>query len=468
MRRSKSVPRVVTNAQRRDNTLKFITIAMLGIAVISCKAQTEFYVSPSGSPSGNGSATAPWDLATALSHPASVKPGARIWLREGIYNGMFTSNLRGTAAAPIVVRQYPNERAIIDGGSNDGTILQVGGAYTWYWGFEIRSSQPNRALNPDGTLKRGVGVSTVQEPGAAVGTKFINLVVHDTALAFGVWKEAVGAEVYGNIIFNNGWEMTGGGHGHAIYAQNQTGTMRLVDNVMFNQFSHGLHIYGSENAYLNNFYIEGNISFNNGALSPTTGYARNILIGGGRVAANVTLTNNYTYYNSNTCCGVNDIGYEAGVVNFRATGNHFISGADSALKIVKFPAASTVVGNTFYGNIFGFGPPNFPSNTYHLSRPSTTSIFVRRNQYEPGRGHVVVYNWPLSNNVTVNISSLGFAVGESYTIRSVQDYFGATIHGTYTGAPITIPMTNWAVGAPVGMSPPPSSLPEFGVFLISK
>jgi len=448
--------------------ISFRFCVLLGFAIVTCKAQTQFYVSPTGSAGGNGSITAPWDLATALSHPAVVKPGARVWLRGGTYNGTFISELRGTSAAPIVVRNYLNERAIIDGGNRDGTILLIGGAYTWYWGFEIMSSQPERSLASDGTLKRGAGISTVQQAGAGVGTKFINLVIHDTALAFGVWKEAVGAEMCGNIIFNNGWEMAGGGHGHGIYAQNQSGTMRLVDNIMFNQFSHGIHIYGSETAYLNNFYIEGNIAFNNGALSPTTGYARNLLIGGGRLASNVTLLNNYTYYNSDTCCGVNDLGYEAGAANTQVTGNYFISGADSALKVVKLQTSVSMSGNTFFGNIFGFAPPNFPSNTYHFSRPTTNSMFVRRNRFETGRGHVVVYNWENRPDVTVNISSLGLTVGQTYIIRNVQNYFGSTITGTYTGAPITIPMTNWTIGVPVGMPAPRSTFPEFGVFVISR
>src|SRR5213078_3276221 len=61
----------------------------------------------------------PWNLATALSGGnGKVQPGDTVWLRGGTYAGQFRSTLTGTAAAPIVVRQYPGERAIIDGGGS--------------------------------------------------------------------------------------------------------------------------------------------------------------------------------------------------------------------------------------------------------------------------------------------------------------------------------------------------------------
>src|SRR5438046_9458440 len=74
-----------------------------------------FYVSPTGSPSGDGSFTNPWDLATALDGPPTATPGSTIWLRggtyaDGPYYGGYLSNLTGTAAAPIVVRQVPGQR----------------------------------------------------------------------------------------------------------------------------------------------------------------------------------------------------------------------------------------------------------------------------------------------------------------------------------------------------------------------
>src|SRR5438046_8909156 len=126
----------------------------------------DFFVSPSGSPSGDGSFANPWDLATALDGPAAVTPGSTIWLRggtyaEGPYYGGYSSNLTGTAAAPIVVRQFPGERATVT------KFLVVRGGYTWYWGFEIVHTTPP------------VGDELFGFDELGPGAKFINLVVHE-------------------------------------------------------------------------------------------------------------------------------------------------------------------------------------------------------------------------------------------------------------------------------------------------
>src|SRR5262249_10500020 len=43
----------------------------------------QYFASPGGSPSGDGSVSNPWDLQTALNQPSSVHPGDTIWLRGG-------------------------------------------------------------------------------------------------------------------------------------------------------------------------------------------------------------------------------------------------------------------------------------------------------------------------------------------------------------------------------------------------
>src|SRR5262249_27350646 len=149
-----------------------------------------YYAAPDGSSNGDGSLAQPWDLATALSD-SSIGPGDTIWLRGGTYRGTFTSRLNGSASAPIKVRQYPGERAIIDGGtSHFVNILTVGGSYTWFWGFEIMSSDPNRVSTQTGSnpsdIGRGGGVAIAQDSSTGAGLKFINLIVHDTAQGFGL------------------------------------------------------------------------------------------------------------------------------------------------------------------------------------------------------------------------------------------------------------------------------------------
>ena len=70
-----------------------------------------------GRPEGDGSKQSPWNLATALGggpRGTDVKPGDMICLRGGVYKGVFTSRLQGTADAPIQIRSCANEWAILD------------------------------------------------------------------------------------------------------------------------------------------------------------------------------------------------------------------------------------------------------------------------------------------------------------------------------------------------------------------
>src|SRR6476469_6924447 len=89
---------------------------VLGLTVPALGA--DFYVAPNASGSGNGSFSNPWQLQTALNQPSAVHPGDTIWLRGGTYSGTFVSLLNGTAASPIIVRQYAGELATLDGGSS--------------------------------------------------------------------------------------------------------------------------------------------------------------------------------------------------------------------------------------------------------------------------------------------------------------------------------------------------------------
>ena len=131
----------------------------LGVCLLlaaSFAPATDFYVSPTAAANGTGSLNNPWKLQTALDHPSAVQPGDTIWLRGGIYNAPpYTSHLVGTSAEPIIVRQYPGERARIDGNYNGNEVtLTILGKYTWFWGFEIFNSDPTR-WSPNGELSPG-------------------------------------------------------------------------------------------------------------------------------------------------------------------------------------------------------------------------------------------------------------------------------------------------------------------------
>ena len=482
--------------------------SVLGMSVVlylagAVSMAAEWHVAPTGTARGNGSKASPWDLGTALNHPAPVKPGDTIWLHGGTYRGAFVSRLIGMQDKPIVVRQAPGERATIDSESAGRSSLLVRGHYTCFWGFEVMSSNPKRHSAQSGShpkeMRRGHDIDTGNHENEGIGVRFINLIVHDLAQGFGFWRYAENAEIYGCLIFHNGWRAPDRGHGHGIYVQNKDGIKRLVDNIIFAQYGQGIDAY-TEKGYLDNLHIEGNICFNNGLAEAGRGGNRNILVGGKRPAERLTLISNYSYYPAAARGVACDLGFgRKGLINDAVVkDNYFVGGKGDALRMriytgnfegKTYPeneADATVAGNTFCGSIQAQGgwipekkikkdltaqfPEMFPDNeSLRKKRPTGVKAFVRPNQYEPGRAHICVFNWDNLDAVEVDVSKV-LANGDAYEVKDAQDYFGPAIAaGTYDGKPVKLPMDLTAVTPVVGVAAgeqPAHTPKEFNAFVL--
>lgn len=462
---------------------------------------SDWYAAPNGSSSGDGSMARPWDLATALNGPAAVKPGDTIWLRGGTYgNGktIFNSRLRGTEAAPVKVRQYPGERAVVNGS------IATYSPYTWYWGFEIMNSNPDRGPN------RGAP-ECIDTYSGSTGVKIINMVLHDCSQGIGFWIYAPDSEAHGNLIYYNGWQGTGGdrGHGHGIYIQNRDGAKLVGDNIIFDQMALGIQAYGSSNTWVNNLTLDGNVIFNNGSISSGSILVDNVLVAVGSTPKNIRLTDNYTYHTPGLNDGYSRLGWTWSGTNddLVATGNYWIGG-ESTIELWNWNRV-TFTGNTVYGKdmlemilnltgsqgtgaykwdanrYFGSGKFRFKganqswagwksaagvdaNSSYTAGAPTGVWSFVRPNRYEPGRGHVVIYNWDLRSRVDVDISAV-VKPGARYEIRDAQNFFGAPVaSGTYAGGAVSIPMSGLVKAPAVGSVPtaPRHTGPAFGAFVI--
>ena len=450
------------NSIHRSVRSGYFVLALVAAALASPASSTfvraagnNFYVAPNGLPSNDGSQARPLDLATALSASSPARPGDTIWLRGGVYSGNFTSVLNGAAGAPIIVRQYPGERATLDGApAPNSPVLVVKGSYAWYWGFEVMNSHPNRA---SGTSSRFTGVNHL-----GPYTKLINLVVHDALDGIGTWAGATDAELYGNVIYNNGAESGGVGAGHSIYVQNSTGTKRLVDNVMSNSYNFGIHAY-TEGGVIDNIWMEGNISFNHGVLARSSSYKANYFVGGGKVAQNPELLDNYGYYPWGSQGRNGDLGWGTACNSLNMQNNYLAGGTSLKVNCTN----STVTGNFLYGSSSGVSSA-YPSNLISQSRPTGVETFVRPNKYEPGRANIAVYNWDKLLTVSVDLSTTGLKSGDRFEIRDAQNFYGpAVVTGTYNGAAVTLPMTGLTPARPIGGSTtaPPTG-PEFNAFVV--
>jgi hypothetical protein len=466
-----------------------ISILIILCSSVLASQGAEFFITHDGSSAGDGSPSRAWNLRHALSHPPTVLPGDTLWLRGGVYRGEFISQLAGNPRQPITLRQYPGELAIIDGS------LTIEGPWTIEWGFEVCNTDPARPLRQ---WSRPAGVTV---NGAA--TKLINLVIHDAGQGIGSWSSATNAEIYGCLIYNNGNTE----FDHGIYAQNQIGTKRIIDNIIVNNYGYGLHAFGSANASVANFEIEGNTVFNNGSLSPAND-AHNILIGGIAMAERIRLVNNFTYGGFKfgaVTLGLSQLAfanqdlvvennYFADFLEIQnwnraiVTGNTLVARGTMLGLIDTIGLASTHVWDRNYyfsqeeSRPFGIASGSdssgfsfadwqkvtqFDLNSYYFkARPQGIHTFIRTNRYEPGRASITIYNWSRQKAVPVDLRSV-LPIGTWYEVRNAQNYFAPpAVRSRYFGAPVYLPTTDAQVAAPIGLATAVSTAPEFNVFVV--
>ncbi|MEM9873562.1 MAG: right-handed parallel beta-helix repeat-containing protein [Myxococcota bacterium] len=129
-------------------------------------ATKTLFVAPGGN--GNGSASSPFgDIEAAA---AAATPGTEIVVRAGTYaGGMFISQLRGTAMAPIWLRGEGD--VFIDGGSNGIQLEQA--RYLILEGFHFRNQTSNGLNIDDG--------GAYDDPDAARYVLLRDITVRDTA-----------------------------------------------------------------------------------------------------------------------------------------------------------------------------------------------------------------------------------------------------------------------------------------------
>src|SRR5262245_45964051 len=106
----------------------------------------DLYVSPDGTPSGPGTVSEPYDLATALSGEVS-EAGDTFWLRGGNYRlGHVDTTIHGLRKKPVTFRVVAGEHARVDGSI---TIYNTIG-YLVFRDFELHSSDSNRVSSQIG------------------------------------------------------------------------------------------------------------------------------------------------------------------------------------------------------------------------------------------------------------------------------------------------------------------------------
>ena len=316
----------------------WMAAAMFVAAVGNCTSRAgEVYVTPDGTPDGRGTRQSPVDLATATTNSQLVAPGTTVWIGPGIYQvGLLQphESIHGSKDKPIIYRALPGRPATVVG------EIRPNNDYVWYWGLDV---------------KGGVTVRV-----RSTGLKLINLTIHEAGPAEkpaerkpsgqGIGGGDVGddQEIYGNIIYHNGWNTLD----HGLYVQNTVRhtVKRFVDNIVFENAGCGFHLYG-QSPQLSGLYLEGNISFAT-SLNPRcpSNGEMNILTGGSKPITHLVLKNNCTYHpNPASKRGV-DVGFRGSPnSDIRIEDNYFMCGAN-AMEL-NGAAEAVVRNNTFWAPV---------------------------------------------------------------------------------------------------------------------
>jgi hypothetical protein len=427
-----------------------------------------------------GTTNNPYSMTAAV---RDAQPGDLYWLAQGSYTGAFIVANSGTTNAPIVFRAKPEDRARIVG------LFNVTGSNNWIWGLEI--TDPNNLS----TNAASAGIDML-----APGIHAINNIIHDTydKNGIGAWNTGPGQVVYGNITYRLG--IGGVNHPHCIYTQNdfsQYGYKYLVNNMLLDQGDSSSCPVG--NCFNFHAYTEGGVIT---GLDVEKNISRNgrFLIGGFNLPAdNEVVIENYFYQSgpqfgyrrpTQVECRSNYVArgtidtqwfWGAGETVFTQTkpnmftGNEVYAPPDNHINFRTSAYLSTgrcegcpaiqptdvFDHNTysapfqayFFANNNSLGNVNFAAwksatasagnafdvNSVEVPVPTATEYVLLANEYEPGRAHLVIYNWGAASNVLVDLSAV-VTNGAAFKILDPRDAYGTpVVSGTYSG-PVSIPM----------------------------
>lgn len=503
-----------------------------------------WYVSTYGSPTGAGTIGDPWTLSVAFDggYPSgAIDPGDTIIIRGGVYGSggatQFYVDVSGTSGNLVTFIPYPNEHVVIDGSiwprchyirfiNREGSEFEIRNSDWTHAGS--RSGQ--RWFDDDiGPPPQKDAIRLSAEYGTATGIEVINLVIHDTRGGVYNQSEGAGGMAYGCIVFNCGYQKQDRGHGHGFYWQNPHSQIKYIQEyVSSHGFAKGGQIYG-DTADLANFRVKGLAFCNADFIWNGSGDVFNAIVEECTIRGRWCMDLYSGYYwpdhdkievKNNKLWGTidNEIRFPLDFGPFDdlvTTGNRIINEDGDMILSYKRPASGpsypgTWNNNDYYGNasqgqftVVNPGDTKVSSDynfsgwqsltgydsggSYTNGLPTGIEVEVRPNDYEIGRGHIIIHNWDEDNYVTVNLSTLGYSDNDTFEIRNVLNYFGDTpITGQYDSGNPTISLdmraSRWTYARPIGASDAQRALwpkddwgvyanapwPTFGIFVIRR
>ena len=401
----------------------------IAVLLMTCPAwATDWYVSPEGKSTNPGTQKAPWDLAGALiGQGGQVKAGDTINLLDGTYvidrkltHAAQTILLTGTKDQPIIIRPAPGARARIDGGLAMGRYerdTKKRSEHVWIRDLEIFVSE---WIKPVVSKQQGSWPGDV--PHAAGGLhafygaqcKYINLVIHNTQQGMSVWEHEENPEIYGCIVYENGWVGPDRAHGHCIYTQNREGRKVYSDNILCVRNPQGqssMNIYSSgDNGWTNHFTVTRNIAYGGGKL----------LVGGGRPSEGMQVIGNLLYKTPLW----NGYFFSDHNIEFEVRDNLVVGDNMHFFNIQKLQDSN----NTVIDGSFKYYKSQKEVTTKDGSpRPDKPIIRLMANRYDKARANLVIFKWDAAKTVPVDFAAV-VPAGGTFKLMDPKDFFGKPVH----------------------------------------
>ncbi len=467
------------------------------------------FIAADATGSGDGSFANPLTLAQWCSSATS----GDYWMRGGTYSKAtkWTTSRQGNSALdPIRLRSYPGEQAIIEVTDAQQYVFEVTSTahYIEVRDVVVRNTGTTRVFNDTFTDRGGTFDSR------GLGSNIINCMMLDGGTGIGHFEQCgtggVNAEVYGNIVLDNGQASSDRAHGPGLYTQNDLPALRTVKHNFFgNGLEHGIKT-GTTSSHVNGYRVMENIvactgahydvRLVNGSGDATEIYAENNPITDLIFDGNVL----YTPSNGSTLSGgMGFKNYYGGAPNdFTLTNNwigaylkpisieqvtaNFIDIENNLSWVLRLPGQTgwsssrgvfivpggvgltvTVVNNDWYAPSAATNDTVWRINgvdytTYanfqtaygdvggsfaRTVPPDRTWVFP--NTHEIGRGRIVVFNRTAqASTVSVNVDSVLATGDQWYLYNAFNPLAGAIASGTHNeGTSISVPMTEGVAGS---------------------
>lgn len=488
-------------------------------------APATFFVKPTGVLTLNGSSIAnAWPLPYALSHPPGIIPGDTIKVvDDSTFNGPLLSYLTGSNAAHITFRaetlgKYPSPIRL-DGAPATGVnqVLAIFGRYTDYYDVKAFNSNPDRVSAQSGSEPSDIDVVQGIKVFGANITLINPVTMNNSSNGLVCFTPTGNVRVVNLITYGNGWTGTDRTHGHGMYTHNDTPaqTVEFKDTVTMSPYHFAVQQFSSESnfdsyniswngivATNGTIAIVGNGPKHNFAINNARAYKGAIALGsadepnvdvvfdeftiagqdGPLIATwtDLTVTNGRIAQLASTEGILFSVNLASGLTlsDYTIDDNVYYRGrlggilGNNPYFIERDAVGANPVARTFSQwqaqGIEAGSSYNDQANQSAATRPAENWITYRQHESMPGRGLVVVYNWLLSSTVSVDLSQLGLANGQTYKIYNLQNPEVVFASGTYSGGSLSLSTASNGVLAltnDAGLTPA-ANLPEFGAFLV--